>query len=251
MRRWFLIPAILLAATPLWAQELTRDTLSVRSLSGREEPTVTLPMNTYRTDGTGPMTTWRDSIRMELLRNDYNTQGELWRYRTGSLMGIGEQNSMPGIGRINEATLLWSQQWGDRLTLQAYLTATQLDMEFLHRHVWGAGGLASYQLGERWTLKAFGSYDTGNPYNPYGRQWGGSLVWKASSHFGIEGGVRRRYNAWTHRWETEPIVAPYYQNDQLKLQLDVGPILHQLLREVVVGRSRREGPTIAPPRIER
>ena len=106
MRRWFLIPAILLAAKPLWAQELTRDTLSVRSLSGREEPTVTLPMNTYRTDGTGPMTTWRDSIRMELLRNDYNTQGELWRYRTGSLMGIGEQNSMPGIGRINEATLL-------------------------------------------------------------------------------------------------------------------------------------------------
>ena len=77
------------------------------------------------------------------------------------------------------------------------------------------------------------------------------MVWKASSHFGIEGGVRRRYNAWTHSWETEPIVAPYYQNDQLKLQLDVGPILHQLLREVVVGRSRREGPTIAPPRIER
>lgn len=252
MKRLILTLLSLTATTALLrAQELKRDTLPELPALGVKEQTISLPEKSYRMDAAGPMVPLPDSSRIELLRKDYYTQGELWRYRNGSLTGIGEQNSMPGIGRINEATLLWSQVWGKHLTLQAYLTATQLDMEFLHRHVWGVGGQLSYQLSDRWTLKAFGNYDTGNPYNPYGRQWGGSLVWKASSRFGIEGGVRRRYNAWTHRWETEPIVAPYYQFDQMKLQIDLGPVLHQLLQEVIVGHSRREGPTIAPPRIER
>ena len=263
--RWIWIA--LLCPLSLWGQEQKGDSLRYTpefQTDVGHTPMQALPV---RTDAVLPSLPQPDTARIELrlpltdtnpvrpyainpsplYLGDYATQSYLLRYRQGAWMGMGEQTTLPGIGRINEATLLWSQQWSDRLSMQAYLSATQLEMEFLHRHVWGVGGALQYQLDDHWTLKAFGSYDTGNPYQPYGRQYGGSLVWQASSRWGLEGGVRRRYNAFTHRWETEPIVAPYYQIDKLRLQIDMGPVLHQLIREIFIGSPRRSGPTIAPP----
>ena len=258
MRNWWIWIFFLLPIA-LRAQEQKGDSLQLPAIH-MENRTAPMQGVTFRTDIEEPASRYlTDSSRvgiippspLPLFRGDYFVEGHLFRYRNGALTGFGEQSTIPGIGRINEATILWSQVWGNRLLLQTYVQATQLEMEFLHRHVWGVGGTLHYQLDNHWSLRAFGSYDTGNPYNPYGRQWGGSLVWRASTRFGIEGGVRRRYNAWTHRWETEPIVAPYYQLDQLKLQIDLGPVLHQLFQELFFDHSRRGGPTIAPPKVHR
>lgn len=184
-----------------------------------------------------------------LYRGDYSTSGALHPYRTGRVWLAGEQSSLPGIGRINEASVSWKHQSGSRLSLQAALVATQLNMLFFHRHVLELKAQMDYHLSNHLSLHLFGSYDTGNPYNPYGRQWGGSLDWQINDRFGLEGGVRRSYNAITGRWETLPIVAPYYNfNDKFRLQIDVGPLIQQLIRGAVYGREGRGNPTIAPPK---
>lgn len=184
-----------------------------------------------------------------LYKGDYSTSGAFHPYRTGLVWLAGEQSSLPGIGRINEASVSWVHQSGDRLSLQAALVATQLNMLFFHRHVLELKAEMSYHLSNHLSLHLFGSYDTGNPYNPYGRQWGGSLDWQITDRFGLEGGVRRSYNAVTGRWETLPIVAPYYNfNGKFRLQIDAGPLIQQLIRGAVYGREGRGNPTIAPPK---
>ena len=184
-----------------------------------------------------------------LYKGDYSTSGVLHPYRTGLVWLAGEQNSLPGIGRINEASVSWVHQSGDRLSLQAALVATQLNILFFHRHVLELKAEMSYHLSNHLSLHLFGSYDTGNPYNPYGRQWGGSLDWQITDRFGVEGGVRRSYNAVTGHWETLPIVAPYYNfNGKFRLQIDTGPLIQQLIRGAVYGREGRGNPTIAPPK---
>ena len=184
-----------------------------------------------------------------LYKGDFHTSGSLFSYRTGQIWLEGEQRSLPGIGRINEVSALWSQQLTDRFSLQAAVVTTQLNMEFFHRHVLQLQAQMSYRLTEQLTLHLFGSYDTGNPYNPYGRQWGGSIDWRISPRFGLEGGVRRSYNAVTGRWETLPIVAPYYKiNGKFRLQIDTGPLIQQLIRGAVYGNEGRGNPTIAPPK---
>ena len=187
-----------------------------------------------------------------LYKGDFHTSGPLLSYRTGQIWLEGEQRSLPGIGRINEVSALRSQQFTDRFSLQAAVVATQLNMEFFHRHVLQLQAQMGYRLTDQLTLHLFGSYDTGNPYNPYGRQWGGSLEWRINPRFGLEGGVRRSYDAVTGRWETLPIVAPYYNfGSKFRLQIDVGPLIQQLLRSAIdghEGHGSKGSPTIAPPR---
>ena len=184
-----------------------------------------------------------------LYKGDFHTSGSLLSYRTGQIWLEGEQRSLPGIGRINEVSDLWSQQLTDRFSLQASVVATQLNMAFFHRHVLQLQAQTSYRLNDQLTLRLFGSYDTGNPYNPYGRQWGASLDWRISPRFGLEGGVSRSYDAVTGRWETLPVVAPYYNfGSKFRLQIDTGPLIQQLLRGAIYGHEGHGNPTIAPPR---
>ena len=54
-----------------------------------------------------------------------------------------------------------------------------------------------------------------------------------SERFGMEVGVQRYYDAYRGRWETVPVVIPYYNFDKFKLSLDVGGILYEILRNTV------------------
>ena len=72
-----------------------------------------------------------------------------------------------------------------------------------------------------------------------------------TERFSLELGVQRFYNDLTGRWETLPVVMPGDRcNDKFKLQFDVGPIIYELIRNVIIdhrgGRSDG-GPTIRPP----
>ena len=49
----------------------------------------------------------------------------------------------------------------------------------------------------------------------------------------MEVGVQRYYDAYRGRWETVPVVIPYYNFDKFKLSLDVGGILYEILRNTV------------------
>ena len=65
----------------------------------------------------------------------------------------------------------------------------------------------------------------------------------------MEFGVRRYYDTMRGRWETIPVVIPYFNIDDLKLGLDVGGILYEILRNAMFDKKGWSGnPTIAPPR---
>ena len=72
-----------------------------------------------------------------------------------------------------------------------------------------------------------------------------------TDRYSLEQGARRCSSDLQGRWETLPVVmAGYRFNDKFKLQFDVGPIIYELIRNVIIdhrgGRSDG-GPTIRPP----
>ena len=62
-----------------------------------------------------------------------------------------------------------------------------------------------------------------------------------SRRFGMEMGVQRYYDAMRGRWETVPVVIPYYNFDKFKLGFDVGGLLYEILREVIFEKKDRGG----------
>ena len=74
-----------------------------------------------------------------------------------------------------------------------------------------------------------------------------------SDRFGMEMGVQRYYDAMSGRWETVPVMIPYYHFDKFTLGLDVGGIIYEILRNAVFDKIRGiggpSGPTIGPPRM--
>ena len=64
-------------------------------------------------------------------------------------------------------------------------------------------------------------------------RYGATMSLDMSERFGMEVGVQRYYDAYRGRWETVPVVIPYYNFDKFKLSLDVGGILYEILRNTV------------------
>ena len=82
-------------------------------------------------------------------------------------------------------------------------------------------------------------------------RYGATMSLDMSERFGMEVGVQRYYDAYRGRWETVPVVIPYYNFDKFKLSLDVGGILYEILRNTVFdNRGGSGGATIAPPRFQ-
>ena len=52
-------------------------------------------------------------------------------------------------------------------------------------------------------------------------RYGATMSLDMSERFGMEVGVQRYYDAYRGRWETVPVVIPYYNFDKFKLSLDV------------------------------
>ena len=173
-------------------------------------------------------------------KGDFRTEGSLWRWRTGQIYGTGSQTSLPGIGRRNEAAFSFEQELNDRLSLQATVDAVRMNMAYFNRRQsLGLSGALVYRAQDHLWFTAFGSARTGDFLNMQSYSYGGEL------------GVQRFYNDLTGRWETLPVVMPGYRfNDKFKLEFDVGPLIYELIRNVIIdhrgGRSDG-GPTIRPP----
>ena len=79
-------------------------------------------------------------------------------------------------------------------------------------------------------------------------RYGATMSVDMSDRFSMEVGAQRYYNAMRGRWETVPIVIPYYRFEKFKLGLDVGGLIYEILREAVFDKQNSSGPTLAPPR---
>ena len=185
-------------------------------------------------------------------KGDFRTEGSLWRWRTGQIYGMGSQTSLPGIGLRNEAAFSFEQELNDRLSLQATVDAVRMNMAYFNRRQsLGLSGALVYRAQDHLWFTAFGSARTGDFLNMQSYSYGGTIGFDITDRFSLELGVQRFYNDLTGRWETLPVVMPGYRfNDKFKLQFDVGPLIYELIRGIIIdhrgGRSDG-GPTIRPP----
>ena len=186
-----------------------------------------------------------------LFRGDYSTSGVLRQFPHGMLFGSGGQTSVSGIGRFNNASLGYQHAFNQRLTLQLGVDAMKINMIHSTGQAFNTSGALRYQASDRVAFKVFGSYAIGNTYGMDTHRYGATMSLDMSERFGMEVGVQRYYDAYRGRWETVPVVIPYYNFDKFKLSLDVGGILYEILRNTVFdNRGGSGGATIAPPRFQ-
>lgn len=184
-----------------------------------------------------------------LFRGDYSTSGVLFPFRYGALVGAGSQTTLPGIGRLNEASLGLVHSLGDRWTLQLGLQARKFSFPYAVGQHFATSGMLQYQAADRLAFRVFGSYTAGPSFGYSTRSYGGSMLLQLSDRFSLEAGVQRQYNPLRGGWETVPMLVPTYKFNKFELGLDVGGLLYQLLHEVVIDndRMRMGNPTIGPP----
>lgn len=185
-----------------------------------------------------------------LFKGDYNTGGVLRQFRHGVLYGSGDQTSVPGIGRFNNASIGYQHALSDRFTLELGVNAMKINMPFSTGQAFSTSGALLYHPSERITLKVFGSYDIGNSHGMSTKLYGASVAFDMSERFGMEVGVQRYYNAMSGRWETVPMVIPYFRFNKTKLGLDVGGILYEILHNAVYDKKPLNNPTFGPPRLD-
>lgn len=183
-----------------------------------------------------------------LFKGDYTTNGVMRQFSHGVLSSSGRQTTIPGIGRFNDASIGYRHAFNEKLMMELGVNAMKINMDHITGQTFNASGAFLYRPSERVTFKVFGSYDIGNTYGMGTKHYGASIAFDVSDRFGMEVGVQRYYDARRGRWETVPMVIPYYHFNKFTLGLDVGGILHEILRNVIFDKKPRNNPTIAPPR---
>lgn len=187
-----------------------------------------------------------------LFKGDFVTDGVLFSHRHGLLYGQGRQTSLPGIGRQNEAAFIYSHVLHPNWTLQVGVNADKMLMPHFSGQAFGVNGILSYHATDRLTFNVFGYYHTGYTVGMQSYRYGASVTADMTEKFGMEVGMQRAYNPMIGRWENIPIVAPYFKLNKTKLGIDVGSILHEILRDATYksGSGRRGNPTIGPPPVD-
>lgn len=173
------------------------------------------------------------------LRGSYATDGVLRALPRGAFYARGRQEVMPMWGRVNEAAVGYAHRFNQRLMLQAEVYATQVGLARFAGQSFGAAGNLVYRAADRLSFRAFGSVDGGMAPGLRSYHYGASLSVDMGERFGLELGVRRYYDPLSGRWETLPIVVPYYKWGKGALGFDVGGILYQLLDGLI--RDSRGG----------
>ncbi len=139
--------------------------------------------------------------------------------RSNRITGLsGSRHSYPSLGFSNSVSLGHSWAVSDRITLYGDVYAS--DNMFHHTRFkdFGVSGRIRIQVAERLFINGYGNYSI---YNSAGPQqmpslmyptnyFGGTVEFKVTEKFGLEGGAQRGYNAFTRQWETSYYILPVF-----------------------------------------
>ena len=154
---------------------------------------------------------------------------------------------LPGIGRINEASLMYQYNINDYWEIQAGLNATKFNFPFSTGQAFGTSGAVIYRPNEKLSFRAFGSYAPASAYGFQMSSFGGTIGYEFNDRWGMEVGAERIYDPMRGRWDTRPIAIPYYKFNKTKIGLDVGGILYEIIRSAKF-KNQGGNPTIMPGR---
>ena len=175
----------------------------------------------------------------------------IYTWGTGSLYASGATTSMPGAMGIESGALNFRQNFGS-LSLHLYGGASKYGYFRGLDTRWGFGGDATYRFNDQLTLTVFGGYSTsgGLPQPALAGSYdtpsiGAFLDYRFARKWGIRMGVQSERSMLTGRWETRPMIEPYFMLGGQPIGIDVGGILYELLRSKSDWGPRN--PTIGPP----
>lgn len=174
---------------------------------------------------------------------DYSTGGTI----VPKLYSYGSQTTLPGIGRINEASLMYRYLINDFWEIQAGVNAIKYNFPFSIGQSFGATGAILYKPADKLTLKAFGSYTPASAYGFHMNSFGGTIGYEFNDNWGMEVGAERRYDPMKRKWDTRPIAIPYYKFNKTKIGIDVGGIMYEIIRSAKY-KNQSGNPTIMPGR---
>lgn len=256
MRLHFLILALLLPVM-MAAQELTHPLSDVDSTDSAQ-PAFVMPSFDYTplpVDVTPPILAPLTLPKFDAnsLKTSIAQPGTavLFRQQGFSISASGAQQHMPGLMGIEAGNIQLQQNIG-RVTIALNAQAHKYGFFNGLSRQFGLGGNISWQLNDRLSLHAFGSYYTA----PTGfippavagflanKSYGGFISYDHDS-WGFDLGAQNIYNPSLRHWEMVPIVRPYIMINDAPIGIDLGPIIYQLLNSAV--GYRQNNPTIGPP----
>lgn len=172
-------------------------------------------------------------------------------WKGGGILAMGSRTSYSGLMGVEQGELLATHTMG-RLTLTGGVSAEKYGYYRGLQTVYGLTGVAVWRFSDNLALTVFGSWYsrtgfTGPAMMPYisTSSFGGYLSWDFAEHFGVDAGAQTQYNNYTRRWETRPIVRPYYKfSDGNKIGIDLGGMIYDAVDS---RRARRSNPTMGPP----
>lgn len=183
----------------------------------------------------------------------YSAAASIAAWDNGYFYGESSMIAMPGLLGHEHGGLFFRQQFGN-LTLAGGVTADKYGVYRGLHTVYGVSGLGTYRFNDALSLTVFGAYYNQNPFvsfaaMPYmaSMNYGAYLSVNFDEHWGVDLGAQGMYDTYYRRWTAAPIVRPYYKLGQdVKIGVDVGGIVHGILRETVF--DGRGGNSVIDPR---
>jgi hypothetical protein len=185
----------------------------------------------------------------------FTSEPYIFRWHTGGLYGAAASVSMPGLMAVESGRLTFEQELG-QFTLSVYGEALKYGYFRGLTSSYGFGGSVTYRASDRLSLTLFGSY-----YSPMGAltpamagymnvpSVGAYADYSFSDRWGVKAGVQSYRSMVTGRWETQPMVMPYFKiSPQHSIGLDVGGMLYQIIKSAAYDKNDTySNPTIPPP----
>lgn len=185
----------------------------------------------------------------------YQNRATVTSWHNGTIYLEGGAQTYPGLMSINTGTFNIGQTFG-HFSVNLYGSAIKYGYFNGLQTSYGFGADVTYRFSERLSLTVFGSYHSpvmiknpaiaGYVSVP---SFGGYFDYLFSDKFGVQVGAQSYRSLLSRRWETQPIVKPYYRiSSKASIGVDVGGIIYQLLKSNVGKNSwGPRNPTIGPP----
>lgn len=181
-------------------------------------------------------------------------QAPTLEWNNGYVMANGMMINNPGLVDISTGNIMASQNW-DRLRVVVGVEANKYNFVWPGsvRTQYGVSGMLTYSLSDMVSLTAFGSYYFSPLYAnpalmPYvmNNVYGGYATVFYSKNVGTNFGIKRYVNPMTGRWETAPIVRPFFKVGKVKMELELGDLLRDFIIYQVNKKKGPQGPMLVP-----
>ena len=168
---------------------------------------------------------------------DYAAGAVVVSWYAGLVAASASYATYPGLMSMESGVLSVTHDFGKvvltgNVMAEKYRTFRGLDTNY------GVGGMLTYRIGERFSLNVFGQYYKKSLYySP------AALPYVGTSKYGVFA------DAYSRRWQTVPIAAPYVKlNNGAKIGLDVGRLLGVMIDNWVNGSRYNDSrnPTMPP-----